>query len=786
MSGASELRPHHAFAFVALILACAVVKLGVLAAREQRAPVRATVEASPLPRFSIVDRHGVSLARTRPRLDLVLSPNAMWQAHTPELMAEEIAAALGGTVAPDELLFAFLPDAAAHGYVRTELPLSAEQGACLDRWLRTGRSDRDGEREEPPVDGVWLEPAPDGTVLCWDPLVVLSRAQRRRHDVERYPQTWTRRLADRIAECLWGPASPHVTASEREATRAAVWKVLLPSDHHVAIEGFDARYAAELDQCLIAQGVARHQMRIERAEERVHPDSAPAIVGGFAFPTRGEVERELRAAYGLAAREPVPADLARTFENEVLRRCSLRRPKSGLELAAARWLVDGPDLAVEPSTYAIVRHRPARHRSRPYFHGASEKSAAPRVVATIDDRLTRFVGRELEAVLDEHRAALAQAIVVDVDSGEVLACDARSAYARWGIAAIHHRFTPGSTMKAVVMATALEHGLVRPNEVFDVGYQPMPLRNPDTGRVQRFIHEAESTRHGELTAAECLAHSSNRGMTRIGLRIPPEVLRGTLVRLGYGAAPATGLGDELGGYLPALPWKRAFTHASISFGHELMVTLWQHAEALATIVRGGVHRPLRVLAALEVDERRWEPVPNADDRVFSERTCATVRAMMELGAREGTGDQVAAPELVPELLVGTKTGTAEKVPSEICLHAELGHAETCVDPDHACRASLRYQRPGHSTCYTSSMAVFGRRRDGGRELLVVVVVDEPRGKERYGSRVAGPTAVRILREALGVTRAGEQPVGELLPGFAASALAAPSWAGEEPWSEGVW
>ena len=197
----AALRPHHAFVFIALIMLGALVKLGVVAGRQSR-PVSATsVEASPLPQFAIVDRNGAALARTRPRLDLVLSPNAMWQAHTPELMAGEIATALGQSVSADDLLVAFLPDAAEFGYIRTAFVLADDQAVRLDRWLRTGRL---GQREEPIVDGIWLEPAPGGQALCWDPLVVLSGSMRARHSVGRYPQTWTRRLADRIGECLWG------------------------------------------------------------------------------------------------------------------------------------------------------------------------------------------------------------------------------------------------------------------------------------------------------------------------------------------------------------------------------------------------------------------------------------------------------------------------------------------------------------------------------------------------------------------------------------------------------
>jgi hypothetical protein len=83
------------------------------------------------------------------------------------------------------------------------------------------------------------------------------------------------------------------------------------------------------------------------------------------------------------------------------------------------------------------------------------------------------------------------------------------------------------------------------------------------------------------------------------------------------------------------------------------------------------------------------------------------------------------------------------------------------------------------------MCAIGRREGGGREVLVLVVADEPRGTQKYGSRVAGPTAVRILEEALGRTRNGERVVGDLAPGFAPSREpSSPAW--QQPWREVDW
>ena len=85
--------------------------------------------------------------------------------------------------------------------------------------------------------------------------------------------------------------------------------------------------------------------------------------------------------------------------------------------------------------------------------------------------------------------------------------------------------------------------------------------------------------------------------------------------------------------------------------------------------------------------------------------------------------------------------------------------------------ALRSLARPHRSCYTSSMCVFARSPESGRELMVLVVVDEPRGREKFGSRVAGPSAYTILAEALGLTRDGRTGQPTLAAGFVARAPA---------------
>jgi cell division protein FtsI/penicillin-binding protein 2 len=213
-------------------------------------------------------------------------------------------------------------------------------------------------------------------------------------------------------------------------------------------------------------------------------------------------------------------------------------------------------------------------------------------------------------------------------------------------------------------------------------------------------------------------------MVQIGTRVDPERMRGFLRALRYGELPHAGLGPESTGFVPALPWKKAWTQASVSFGHELRFSLWQHAAGLAAVVRGGRWLPLRLIEAVEQDGLRYSLPRQDGERVFSPQTCATVREMMRLGAEVGTGEPVAGPAVLPELEVGTKTGTAEKVASEMCLHAELGHNETHLRAKSSCSKSCRasllhlFDLRLRSTAGHRSRGVGAgrRRRAAGREV----------------------------------------------------------------------
>lgn len=751
---ASGLRPMSAFVVVGAVMLSVAVWVVRLATDDAQQPERVRAETAAPPAYSIVAGDGQPIARFVPRFDLELSPRSLWQAHTPRRMAEALARVLGGQPSASELLAAMLPDADAAGVVRVqEWKLSLRQAQRITDWIADGAGTGLGR-----LAGAWIERGGERTFrFAWQPELLLSTAERQRHGVSQ-AWRWARRIADGLHACLHEiPLDPTlVTENEARRAREAIWKALVPTAFARPIKGLAPDLVLPLREELEAQGVASWQMRIAYARDRVYPAGEHELFGSW-----GYVGPEARAA----------------------------APRAGLELVCDALLAQERFAWIErrPEVYRWIDDRPVRGQRANGYLAFQPASAPPVVRTTLDLGLQRFLGKELRATLETHEAALAMGIVLDVESGAILAVDAAEAYPIEPFAPVYHVFTTGSTFKIVTMATALEEGVVTPETTFDVGQGEYRVVYPDGRPSGRVIREAEGALTGRDTAARFFAFSVNAALAQIGLRVEDERFHDYLVRLGYGTPPGSGLGPERAGNLPPTPWSYAYTHASLGFGHEFSTTLWRHAEALATILRGGVHRPLTLVRAVEQGGNGVELEAPAGERVYSSATCATVRDMMRLGAREGTGREVraafvdsltAALGSEPEegsFDLGTKTGTAQKVPSELCVHVELAERARWeregLPATKARIESLAQLAKPHARCYTSSICAFGRAQGSERDIMVLIVVDEPRGKERFGSRVAGPAAERVLAEALGLTTNGLAPSFEVAPGFGAAELA---------------
>lgn len=371
----------------------------------------------------------------------------------------------------------------------------------------------------------------------------------------------------------------------------------------------------------------------------------------------------------------------------------------GMELAFDSWL------GAEPGKRRVIQNGRRDvvaevERVKPPRHGKD-------LTLSIDRRLQFLAYRELMRAVNQHRAASASAVVLDVHTGEVLAMVNQPAYnpntKRGGKESARRNraltdvMEPGSTVKPLVVAAALEAGLVGPDTPIDTS--PGNLR---VGRDRvRDIRD-----HGLLDTTGIITKSSNVGVVKLAMRMDKAVLWQLYDRLGFGHPTRIEFPGEVPGRLRHFQEWRLFEHATLAFGYGLSVTNLQLAQAYAVLAADGVKRPLSLL------KREERP---GTERILSADTARKVRAMMEtVVSDEGTAIRAA----VEGYRVAGKTGTAKKA----------------VRGGYAAR---RYQ------------AVFAGMAPASKpRFVMVVMVDEPRGKHYYGGRVAAPVFASVMTGAL--------------------------------------
>jgi cell division protein FtsI/penicillin-binding protein 2 len=822
-----------AFAFVAV--AGAALRLCLLAPGEQ--PNTDRRSEGPTPAFSLHDRHGRPLARSVERNTLSVSPRALLRVHTPWRIAEGLAGLLDDIAVVGEGLWSarsgavmarILPEGVAagkDGWLLLREPFilrfNRQRAEALETWIKAG-----GGLMSQPLAGIAVEPIEDSSefTLAWAPTQLLAESQRMAALGEGgagHPERWTKHLLNGVAQALGlqdedgyvvlsalpvdlarklRPINP---GDQALRLRDEIWAELMPAQHRVVAHGVDPVRAAQIKVWMGKESVYGWQLSLTPTLERSHttsvhgdakvPMGEPGPDGRGADPfgilghygTLGHREASAQAIRERGTRPwLLPLEGARDpLEARSDDLANRERPRSGLEYSVGELLSEelwrGRILSV-PRTYKkrirnVSRDRKGLWKGRVpgYFIEATPAVAPPAVWSTLDADLQQHLDRELVEVLGRTRAAMAMAIVLNVETCDVLAVGSRSPYPVSGYAPTQYSFTPGSILKPLVMAIALGVGVVRPDEMFRT-FAPVGI-SLQLGSGSRRIREAKGApQEDEISATSALAHSVNAVMVQIGRRIEARVFRQTLAACGLGRAPGAGIGPESSGFLAPLvkgTWNSIYTHASVSFGHELSVTLWQQAGALATIARGGEYRPLRLLREVRQGRNVWPIELEPGARVLSSDACDQVLAMLEVGAKEGTGRRVAGGGALADLSwYGSKTGTTEKEDGVPCSHQEadhqLRHKEDGTACSSACFRSLRGKRaPGHS-CYTSSMCLMGRLTPDGPMVMVLVVVDERREGQRYGADVAGPSAVRLLRLGLGLDPVREKvqqaPVGRVL------------------------
>jgi cell division protein FtsI (penicillin-binding protein 3) len=373
--------------------------------------------------------------------------------------------------------------------------------------------------------------------------------------------------------------------------------------------------------------------------------------------------------------------------------------QEGLELAFDHWLAgeDGAKRVIQDRYGRIVQNVEGIRPARP----------GRDLVLSVDLRIQYLAYRELKAAIRDQRASAGSVVVLDVDTGEVLAMVNQPAYNpndREQIQASMYRnraatdiFEPGSSMKPFFVAAGLASGKYDNRSIIDT--------SPGFFKVGVKIFEDEHDL-GAIDIATVLAKSSNVGMAHIALSLPPQEIWTTLNHLGFGEVTTSGYPGESAGLLPNYSQWRPIGIVTMSHGYGLSVTPLQLAHAYSTVGSFGVSRPVSFL--------RVEGRPQGE-RALESQVCRELVGMLEsVVAAEGTGKLAA----IPGYRVSGKTGTAWK--------ATAG---------------------GYST--DRYMAVFGGVAPAtAPRLAAVVVIDEPTAGQHQGGQVAAPVFSRIVGGAL--------------------------------------
>ncbi len=374
------------------------------------------------------------------------------------------------------------------------------------------------------------------------------------------------------------------------------------------------------------------------------------------------------------------------------------RGQEGMELAYNQWL------SGESGRKRVLKD----NRGRVIKDLTLIRDASPghNLQLSIDLRLQYLAYRELKAVVQAHSARGGTLVMLDVDTGEVLAMVNQGSYNpndRSQLApenlrnkAITDLFEPGSTMKPVAMAAALETGDYSTNTTIDT--------SPGYRRFGRFTIR-DHRNYGVISLTDIIAKSSNVGISRIATDIGGDTIRNLYSRLGLGQPTGIGFPGEAVGVLPSPPKWRPVEEATLSYGYGLSVNALQLAQAYMVIANGGVRYPLSLI---KLDR---EP---EGQRVLSEKVTYEVRNMLREVVSRGSGKR-AQPGFYT---AGGKTGTVHLV-------GKQGYEDSQYKAIFAGMAPIDNPR-----------------------IVTVVAVDAPQSGEYYGGEVAAPVFARVMSDAL--------------------------------------
>jgi cell division protein FtsI/penicillin-binding protein 2 len=385
----------------------------------------------------------------------------------------------------------------------------------------------------------------------------------------------------------------------------------------------------------------------------------------------------------------------------------------------------------------IVMQRDARGRRRPDIDlPQSRPEHGDGLVLTIDINMQTIVEEELKKGIDLTGAASGTVLAIDPRSGELLAIASWPTYnpndlgstRQEGVRvrAITDTYEPGSTMKIVTAAAALEEDVVRPDETISAEGGSWRF----AGHIIRDDHQL-----GSITLREAMVHSSNIVMAKVSSRIAHPRFYKYVRDFGFGITSGIDLPGEARGEVKKPSEFRSGTQEFMAFGYQLAVTPLQLLCAYATIANGGVMmKPHLLKRRLDREGNVIEEIePQEVRRVVSRTTADTLREMLVGVVEHGTGSEAK----IPGMRVAGKTGTAQQIDGG------------------------EYSREKYNSSFVGYFPADEPR------VVLLVLLDSPTNGY-YGGAVAAPIFREIARRIAGVAAPIELPLlqassGELPP-----------------------
>lgn len=379
--------------------------------------------------------------------------------------------------------------------------------------------------------------------------------------------------------------------------------------------------------------------------------------------------------------------------------------QEGLELAYNDWLQG------TPGKEKVLKDRlghPIADVQR-----IQEPKPGKNLALSIDRSIQYAAYRELKKAIAKLKARSGSVVVLDSKTGEILAMVNQPSYnpnnrseissARIRNRALTDTFEPGSVMKAFSVASVLDSGKYEPDTQVDTGKGWMTV----VGRRTPITDEHPG---GLMTVTKILQKSSNVGVTKMMLTLPPNQLPDLLRRAGFGENLNTGFPGESSGVLPAQQIWSPSAIATLAFGYGLSVTTTQLARGYSVFANHGNLLPISLLLTHQISpqEQRVIPLKAADEMLL----------MLEAVVEGGSGTLAK----VKGYRVGGKTGTSRILGKE------------------------GYEKDHHIATFAGIAPVSNPR------LVVIVMIDDPKsgGLSYYAATAAAPVFSRIMGASLSI------------------------------------